>query len=163
MPKQYPIYEEDERIEVFRFEEANGFYTTEEKSRQMSRIRAKNTKPEIRLRKALWAAGIRYRKNVKNLPGSPDIAISKYKLAVFVDGDFWHGKDWHIKKNKLATNRAFWIPKIERNMQRDREVTFTLQAMGFTVFRFWESDINKQPGAALKLVLDYIWQQKRYK
>ncbi|MBY0425310.1 MAG: very short patch repair endonuclease, partial [Cytophagales bacterium] len=105
-------YTYPEEIEVPRFCEANGFYTTKARSAIMSTIRAKNTKPEIRLRKALWSQGIRYRKTLKNLPGKPDIVIRKYRLVIFVDGEFWHGYDWENKKATIKSNRGFWIPKI---------------------------------------------------
>lgn len=159
MAKDYPKYEE-ERITVLKFAEANGFYTTPEKSRQMSRIRAKNTKPELMFRKALWATGLRYRTNVKKLPGSPDIVIKKYKLAIFIDGDFWHGYDWEKKKAKLNVNKDFWIPKIERNMQRDRENNSALTSMGYTVFRFWEGDVKQQLGVCITEILNFILLKK---
>lgn len=133
----------EEPIKVPVFKEENGFYTSPEKSKQMSRIRAKETKPEIAFRKSLWAKGYRYRKNVKKLPGSPDVVLRKYKTVVFIDGEFWHGQDWENKKEKIKTNRDFWIPKIERNMQRDRENNTALALLGFTVFRFWEKEVKK--------------------
>ncbi len=108
----------------------------------MSKIRRKDTKPELLLRRALWRKGIRYRVDSKKLPGRPDISIRKYKLAIFVDGEFWHGYQWNERKQTLKRNRDFWIPKIERNMQRDREVNRTLKEMGYTVFRFWEGELK---------------------
>ena len=146
----------DEQIKVPRFEEAAGFYTTRQRSRTMAKIKGKNTKPEILLRKALWAAGFRYRLHSKDLPGRPDISSKKYKLAIFVDGEFWHGKDWHLKRDSIKSNRAFWIPKIERNRQRDREVNAELEAMGYTVFRFWSIDVKKNLGRCVKEILDYV-------
>lgn len=131
------------RIKVPRFEGANGFYTTKNRSILMSRIKGKDTKPEILLRKGLWAEGIRYRKNVPSLPGKPDIVINRYKVIIFVDGEFWHGYNWKQKKKRIKANRDFWIPKIERNMQRDKSNTTKLQDMGFTVIRFWEHEIKK--------------------
>ena len=120
-----------------------GFDTTKERSELMSKIKGKNTKPELLLRKALWRRGIRYRVNDSNLLGKPDISIRKYKLAVFVDGEFWHGFNWEEKKNKIKSNREYWIKKIERNMQRDLEVTSQLRNSGWTVIRFWEKEIKK--------------------
>lgn len=108
----------------------------------MSRIRGTNTKPEITLRKALWALGIRYRLNVSKLPGKPDIVIQKPKLVIFVDGEFWHGFEWKKKKPKIKANRDYWIPKIERTIKRDKDNTGKLVALGFTVFRFWEHEIK---------------------
>src|ERR1022692_3234017 len=121
-PKPYKTADEYV-IKVPRFNEEAGFYATPKSSAVMSRIRAKNTKAEVMLRKTLWHYGYRYRIYSKKLIGRPDIIFTKYKIAVFVDGDFWHGYDWEQKKKKLATNKAYWIPKIERNMQRDMEVT----------------------------------------
>lgn len=142
-------------IKVPRFTEENGFYTTPVRSRTMSRIRGKNTKPEVTLRKALYAKGYRFRINAKNLPGRPDISNKSRKIAIFVDGDFWHGKDWKIRKDKLKSNREFWIAKIERNIQRDKEVNYKLTQMGFKVFRFWESEIKKDLDGCVDLILNH--------
>jgi len=103
----------------------------------------KDTKPEVLLRKALWSSGLRYRKNKMDLPGIPDIVFTRAKLAIFVDGDFWHGKNWQIRKHKLEKghNGAYWISKIERNMERDNERNQQLIQNGWTVIRIWESDI----------------------
>ncbi len=128
-------------IKVPRFEEAAGFYTSPKRSEAMKKIRSKNTKPEITLRKELWSRGYRYRTNVKKIPGKPDIVITKYKLAIFVDGEFWHGHNWDEKKEKIKSNRGFWIPKIERNIQRDDEVNEQLDTLGWTVIRFWQHKI----------------------
>lgn len=129
------------KIVVPRFNEENGFYTTTERSKLMSRIKGKNTKPEILLRKALWGLGIHYRINVSKLPGKPDLLISRFKLVVFIDGEFWHGYNWALKKTRIKSNREFWIPKIERNMQRDIENNEKLSAMGYKVLRFWERQV----------------------
>lgn len=135
--------EYNNKIKVPRFNEDNGFYTTKSRSKQMSKIRGKNTKPEIRFRKALWAKGYRYRVNYKKLIGKPDIALIRLKTVIFIDGEFWHGYNWEEKKQKIKSNRDFWIPKIERNMQRDSEVNKSLKKMGYKVFRFWENEIKK--------------------
>ena len=108
----------------------------------MSKIHSKNTKPELIFRKALWKKGIRYRVNNKQLPGKPEVSIKKYKLAIFIDGDYWHVYNWDERKPKLKTNPRFWIPKIERNMQRDKEVNQQLQNMEYTIFRFWVHEIK---------------------
>lgn len=105
----------------------------------MSKIRSKNTTPEIKLRKLLWNVGIRYRINYKELPGKPDIVINKYKLVIFVDGEFWHGYNWEEKRNKIKTNRDYWIPKIEKNRIRDAKNTRELEKLGYTVLRFWNT------------------------
>jgi DNA mismatch endonuclease (patch repair protein) len=117
--------------------------TPEQRHKCMSRIRSKNTSIEVLLRKALWREGIRYRKSYDKLPGKPDIAITKYKIAVFCDGELWHGKDWENKKQRIKTNRDYWIPKIERNMARDNENEKKLENMGWTVIRFWGMEIKK--------------------
>lgn len=111
----------------------------------MSRIRAKDTSIEVLLRHALWARGIRYRKNKKDLQGKPDITLTKYRIAVFCDGEFFHGKDWDSLKETLSkgNNPDFWIAKIARNMERDRKNDTDLAARGWTVIRFWGKSIKK--------------------
>ncbi len=131
------------KIVVPRFNEEAGFYTTPQRSELMGRIRSANTKPEVALRKALWHFGYRYRCHDRRLPGKPDLVFAKQKIALFVDGDFWHGFDWRHKKEKIKSNAAFWIPKIERNMQRDREVTAQLEHLGWRVVRIWEHELKK--------------------
>jgi DNA mismatch endonuclease (patch repair protein) len=120
-----------------------GFDTTVERSDLMKKIKGASTAPEILLRKKLWKVGLRYRLNVKNSPGKPDIVFRKYMLVVFIDGEFWHGFNWEEKKKRIKDNRAYWIPKIERNMQRDRENEEKLRILGFTIIRFWEAEIKK--------------------
>ena len=112
----------------------------------MSRIRAKDTSIELLLRHALWARGLRYRKYVKDLPGKPDIVFTKYKIAVFCDGEFFHGKDWDNLKETLqkGNNPDFWISKIARNMERDRKNDTDLAALGWTVIRFWGKTIKRE-------------------
>lgn len=152
MPKDYS----KERIKVPRFNEASGFYTTPERSKIMGKIRGKNTKPELTFRKALWAAGYRYRIDYKKLIGKPDIALNRYKTVIFIDGEFWHGHNWEERKAKIKTNREFWIPKIERNIQRDQEVNATLENLGYTIFRFWETEVKKDLDACLQQVLEHL-------
>ncbi len=149
------VYDE-ERIIVPRFNEASGFYTTPERSKMMSKIRGRNTKPELQFRKALWAAGYRYRIDYKKLIGKPDIVLKKYKTVIFIDGEFWHGFNWEERKAKIKTNREFWIPKIERNLQRDREVNFALETKGYKVFRFWEKEIIKELDECLHQVISHL-------
>lgn len=112
-------------------------------SKTMSRIRSKDTKAEVRLRKALWTKGLRYRKHYSRVAGTPDIAFPGPRVAVFCDGDFWHGRNWEARKARLATNREYWIPKIERNMARDERVNAELQSAGWVVIRVWETDIHR--------------------
>jgi DNA mismatch endonuclease (patch repair protein) len=109
----------------------------------MKAIRATGTKIEVALSKALWSRGIRYRKNDRSVFGTPDISIKKRKIAVFVDSEYWHGKDWNKSKFRIKTNRKFWWKKIESNIQRDKIVNRTLRRSGWIVFRFWGAQIEK--------------------
>ncbi len=109
----------------------------------MSRIRAKATKDEVLLAKTLYHKGHRYRKNNKKVKGTPDLTFAKYKLAIFVDGEFWHGFDWENRKGKIKSNAEFWNKKIERNIERDKEVNAFLSENGWTVLRFWSAEIKK--------------------
>lgn len=118
--------------------------TPEQRKKNMRAIRSKDTTIELALRKALWQRGIRYRKNYKGLIGKPDIVITKHRIAVFCDSDFWHGYDWENRKARIKSNQNYWIPKIERNMKRDREVTAALVEQGWIVLRFWEHTIRKE-------------------
>ena len=152
MSKEYS----KERIIVPRFNEESGFYTTPERSKIMSKIRGKNTKPELAFRKALYANGYRYRLNYKKLIGKPDIALPKYKTVIFIDGDYWHGKNWEERKSKIKTNREFWIAKFERNIQRDIEVNLALKQINYTIFRFWASEINKELDYCLRKVISHL-------
>ncbi|KAF5075176.1 hypothetical protein SDC9_22616 [bioreactor metagenome] len=146
----------ENQIVVPRFNEANGFYTTKQRSELMAKIKSQNTKPELNLKKALWNLGFRYRKNLKKLPGSPDIVYTKHKLAIFVDGEFWHGYNWAEKKTKIKTNRDFWIPKIERNIQRDIQNNQLLTEAGWHVIRFWEHELKKDFEDCLNRVISYL-------
>jgi len=154
MSKDFPY--DDEPIKVPRFHESGGFYTTKQRSKTMAKIKGKNTKPELMLRKALWAKNLRFRIHNKELPGKPDIVIKKYKLAIFIDGEFWHGYEWDKTRNQIKTNRAFWIPKIERNMQKDRSADRQLQTLGYTVFRFWAEEVRKNLDVCVNQVMLYI-------
>lgn len=117
--------------------------TPEQRKKCMQSNKSTGTKPELVLAKAMWALGLRYRKNSGSIFGKPDFSFKKYKVAVFVDGEFWHGKDWERKKAEIKGNREFWITKIERNIRRDMEVTGRLKAEGWTVLRFWSNDVVK--------------------
>lgn len=146
----------ENKIKVPRFNEEAGFYTTNARSKHMSKIRGKDTTPEIKFRKALWAKGYRYRVNYKKLIGKPDIVLNKYKTVIFIDGEFWHGYQWEEKKDKIKSNRGFWIPKIERNMQRDREVNEALKVKGYKVFRFWTQELKKDFDKCFSTVLLHL-------
>ena len=131
--------------------------TPEQRRKNMQHIRSKDTSIEIKLRKALWHEGIRYRKNYKVLPGKPDIAITKYRIAIFCDSSFWHGRDFDTKK-PVDTNHEYWDKKIRRNMERDQEVNQQLKAMGWTVLRFWDVEINKRLEECVKTVKETIFE-----
>ncbi|MDR1765034.1 MAG: very short patch repair endonuclease [Lachnospiraceae bacterium] len=128
------------------------------RSYTMSRIRSRDTSIETVFRKALWHSGVRYRKNYKALPGTPDIAITKYRVAVFCDGEFWHGKDWETKQASIHSNRDFWINKIQRNMIRDNAADITLRQMGWVSLHFWGEDIKKHLDLCVREVRDAIFQ-----
>lgn len=130
--------------------------TPEQRKKNMQAIRSKDTTIELALRKALWQKGIRYRKNYKGLIGKPDIVITKYRIVVFCDSDFWHGYDWDNRKSRIKSNQEYWIPKIERNMNRDKEVTTTLVEQGWIVLRFWEHSIRKNLENCLEDIEDAV-------
>ncbi len=109
----------------------------------MQANRSTGTKPERMLARELWRRGYRYRKNVRSVPGTPDICFKSRKVAVFVDGDFWHGRDWERARQRIKSNREFWYAKIERNMARDLRTDQRLQARGWRVLRFWASEVMK--------------------
>lgn len=130
--------------------------TTPEISKRMSNVSLKNGKSEQLLAKALWHNGIRYRKNLRGLPGSPDIAITKYKIAIFVDGEFWHGYDWENRKQKLKSNREYWIEKIEENIARDIRNDILLKEQGWIPIHFWEKQITHDLQKCVDKVVDNI-------
>ncbi len=119
-------------------------FTKEKRSKIMRAIKSKDTKEEVRLAKALWHRGHRYRKHDRTIFGTPDLSFKKYKIAVFVDGEFFHGKDWEKVKSRLDSNKEYWITKIERNRNRDIEVNEYLASKGWTVLRFWSKDVQKK-------------------
>lgn len=135
---------------------------SEKSHKNMSHIRGKDTSIELALRKALWEKGYRFRKNYKGLPGSPDIALTKYKIAVFCDGEFFHGKDWDRLKEKLENgkNPGYWISKIQRNMERDLEKDQMLRFAGWTVIHFWGKDILNNPDECVKIIEETIFDLK---
>lgn len=116
-------------------------HTPEQRHKNMQAVKNKDSKIEILLRKELWNRGLRYRKNVKGIFGHPDIVFIGAKVAVFCDSEFWHGFDWEKRKTDIKSNRDFWIPKIERNIERDKEVTANLTADGWIVLRYWGKEI----------------------
>ncbi len=130
--------------------------TPEQRHKNMKNIKAKDTSIEMILRKALWENGIRYRKNYKGLIGKPDIVLTKYKIVIFCDSEFFHGYDWENRKHDFKSNQEFWIHKIERNMERDKEVTKALEEQGWKVVRFWGKDIKKNTDDCVDIIIKMI-------
>lgn len=134
--------------------------TEEQRSYCMSRIRGKNTSIENLLAHELWHRGLRFRRNGRGIYGHPDISIRKYRIAIFCDGDFWHGYDWENRKDAIKSNRDYWIAKIERNMEKDAEVNHILSSQGWTVIRLWEHEIRNDLPDAADLVMRLIREKK---
>ena len=130
--------------------------TTPKISKRMANVSLKGGKAEVALAKALWRRGIRYRKNYRAVPGSPDIAITKMKIAVFVDGEFWHGENWEERKEHLKQNRSYWIEKIEENIARDKRDDLMLAELGWTPIHFWEKDVKKDVEHCADRVVDLM-------
>ena len=130
--------------------------TKEQRYKNMSANKGKGTKLELLFGKLLWNAGVRYRKNDKTVFGKPDFVIRRMKIAIFCDGEFWHGRNWEERKNDHKSNCDFWYSKIERNIKRDKEVNEQLKAQGWTVFRFWETEITKESDKCLNRILNYM-------
>jgi DNA mismatch endonuclease Vsr len=133
--------------------------TPAEISYNMSRIHSKDTKIEKMLGSAMFSIGLRYRKQYKAL-GRPDFAFPKQKVAVFCDSSFWHGRDWSTAKEKIKVRREFWIPKIERNIQRDKEVVDRLESEGWLVIRFWDCQIESDPESCAAIVKEEVLSRK---
>ena len=135
--------------------------TREQRHKNMSHIRSKDTKPEVLLRKALWKRGIRYRKNYAVLPGKPDIALTRYKIAIFVDGDFWHARGHQDSPGEqVASNKEYWQKKLRNNVERDKAVNDILTEDGWLVLRFWSSDVMKHLDECINQILQYIPDKK---
>ena len=134
--------------------------TKEQISYNMSRVKNKDSDIELTLRKELWSRGLRYRKNVKSIYGKPDIAFIGKKIAVFCDSEFWHGYDWEERKKDFKSHQEFWIPKIERNIERDHEVTSRLESEGWKVLRFWGKEIKKNVSACAD-VIQQVWEDSK--
>lgn len=126
--------------------------TEEQISYNMKQVKNKDSRIEIALRKELWTRGLRYQKNVTSIFGKPDLVFKGKKVAVFCDSEFWHGYNWSERKNDFKSHQEFWIPKIERNMQRDIEVTEKLQKQGWTVLRFWGNEIKKNVSGCADII-----------
>ena len=136
--------------------------TKEQRHKNMENIRTKDTSIELKLRKELWRRGYRYRKNYTELPGKPDIVLTKYKIAIFCDSEFFHGKDWEVLKPQLekGKNADFWIEKISKNQQHDDDINKQLQFLGWTVIRFWGKDIMKKTDECIQVIEENIFEQK---
>lgn len=134
--------------------------TAEQRHKNMQNNRSKGNSIECMFAKMLYQYGVKYTRNDKTIFGNPDFAFKSYKIAVFLDGDFWHGHNWNIHKADHKSNRDFWIPKIERNIERDQEVNTKLKNEGWNVIRFWGSEYKARPDACLNIVLNMIQKQK---
>lgn len=136
--------------------------TKEQRSQNMKSIKSSDTQIELKLRKALWKQGYRYRKNVSDLPGKPDIVLTRFKIAIFCDGEFFHGKDWEILRPKLenSNNSDFWIDKISKNIERDAEVNKQLLYRGYTVVRFWGQEIKNDVDECVKTIEELIFDMR---
>lgn len=137
--------------------------TPQQRHKNMKNIKSRDTAIEVILRKALWKKGYRYRKNYDKLPGHPDIVLTKYKIVIFCDGEFFHGKDWEKLKIRLekSNNSKYWIRKIARNMERDEEVNEQLRNLGWSVLRFWGKDIKKDIDSCIKIIEKSIFCYKQ--
>lgn len=133
--------------------------TKEQRHKNMKKIKSKDTSIELILRKALWNRGYHYRKNDKRLPGKPDIVLCKYKIAIFCDSEFFHGKDWEKLKMQLkkSNNSEFWINKIWGNKKRDDEINKQLEFLGWKVLRFWGKDIIKHTDECVQVIEETIF------
>lgn len=136
--------------------------TPEQRKRNMQNIKSKDTTIEMKLRKALWQKGLRYRKNYTLLPGKPDIVFTQYKIAIFCDSEFFHGKDWEVLKPKLkrGKNSEYWLKKISHNIEHDDEVNKRLLFEGWTVIRFWGKDILKNTEECVRVIEETIFELK---
>ncbi len=135
--------------------------TPEQRKKTMKSIKAEDTKAEMLLRKALWHKGYRYYKNYKKLPGKPDIVLIRAKVAIFVDGEFWHGYNWEENRDRIKSNREYWVPKIEKNMERDKKVDQVLENAGWVVLRFWSRDVLKKLDECMEKIERTLNKNKR--
>ena len=127
-------------------------HTPEQRRKNMQAVKNEDSQIELLLRQELWSRGLRYRKNVNRIYGKPDIVFIGKKVAVFCDSEFWHGYNWEERKKDFKSHQEFWIPKIERNMERDAEVTAKLESEGWTVLRFWGNEIKKNTAQCADII-----------
>lgn len=135
-------------------------HTKEQRHKNMKAIKNKDSDIELLLRKELWNRGLRYRKNVTSIIGKPDIVFIGKKVAVFCDSEFWHGYNWEDRKNDIKSNQDFWIKKIERNMERDIEVTKALEETGWKVLRFWGKEIKNNPAQCAEVIEKAVYENE---
>lgn len=134
--------------------------TREQRRKNMQAVKSKGSKIERKLSRELWKRGYRYRKNCTKIFGKPDLVFKSLKIAIFCDSEFWHGYEWQNRCNDFKSNRSFWIPKIERNIQRDKEVNTELERQGWTVLRFWGKDIEKDTKGCADRIEEVIRYEK---
>ena len=137
-------------------------HTKSQRSKNMRAIKSTGTKDEVRLAKALWYLGYRYRKNNKTVFGKPDLTFKKLKIAIFVDSEFFHGKDWETEKHRIKSNQEFWHKKIERNRERDLEVNQYLRSNNWTVIRFWRKEVKNQLENCMEQIIDELKNKQNY-
>lgn len=131
-------------------------HSPEQRSKNMKAIKSKNTKMEVKLAKILWSKGYRFRRNSKFVFGKPDFSSKKLKLAIFIDSEYFHGKDWETQKFRIKSNRNFWWAKIESNIERDKKVNSTLRNQGWKVLRFWTEEVKKNVDFCLAVIEQQI-------
>lgn len=140
------------KLEQGLFKRMSDHLTKEERTKNMKAVKSKDSKIELKLRKALWHEGFRYRKHYTDIPGKPDIAFIRNKVAIFCDSEFWHGKNWVQRKKDFKSNQKFWHSKIERNIERDKEVNYKLEEIGWTVIRFWGNEIKNETKKCVSII-----------
>ena len=129
------------------------FDTSEDRSQLMKKIKSSSTQAETLLAKALWHKGFRYQRNCNKILGKPDIVFISKKIAIFIDGEFWHGYNWNEKKVRIKDNRDYWITKIEKNILRDRYVNAQLCLSGWIVLRFWEKEVKSNLNSCIEMIV----------
>lgn len=134
--------------------------TKDQRRKNMQAVKSKGSQIEKTLAKALFARGHRYRKNDRSVFGKPDLTFKRLKIAIFVDSEFWHGKDWDVRKLQHKTNKEFWLNKIQRNIERDNEVNLRLSEEGWSILRFWGKDIEKKLETCVSKIEQIIYERK---
>jgi DNA mismatch endonuclease (patch repair protein) len=139
--------------------------SSQDASKMLAKIKSTDTQGEKLLRSALWRLGLRFRKNVRDLPGRPDVVFPREKVVVFCDGDFWHGRKWHSDKRRLMAgpNARYWVAKIQANRERDKRHAKDLMKQGWSVMRFWDSEVKSDPSRAAHTVVELITFKRRKK